>query len=538
MALFHFTLDQIKRSEGRSAVNCAAYRSGEKLQDDYYGAVRDYTRKQGVVYTEIMLPEDAPGRLHDRQTLWNEVEQVEKHPKAQLAHSFEFSLQTELTLEENIELAKQFVQENFVARGMIADIAVHNPHPDDDEEPPNPHVHVLCPIRPLNEDGSWGAKQRREYLTDEDGNILLDKKGQKLFRAVPTTDWSTKETLMEYRKNWCELVNAAFAERGLTVRIDHRSYQDQGIELIPTIHEGVAVQQMEEKGIPTEKRALNNLIRFINRMIIELKQTIQWSLQSRDKIRSEIEKLEHPSLIDLLQNYYDERNTVADTFQYGTQKAKLSNLREFSETITFLESRGISSPEKLDELIAEVEHKLEPIRTTIAAQADRLKEVQNLIRMCEIFQETLPIHNEYVKKRFGKKKFYEEHKKELTKYQMASRIVMENRDSTGKAQLGAWRKEERELLEEKAVNSDQKEQLMDELKQLKKIRRCVDAVINPPAPEPDTDTKPREKPKEKAKEKAKERVSVRSKLEEKKAIVKEREANKQKGQHKHNEMEL
>ena len=169
MALYHFHVTQIKRSEGRTAVASAAYRAGEKLHNLWDGETHDYTRKGGVILTEIILPEHAPKRFFDRSTLWNEVEQVEKNYNAQLAYSFDMALQNEFSLEENIELAREFVQKYFVSDGMIADLAIHKPDRDEGGIP-NPHFHVLVPIRPLNADGTWGAKQRREYHLDENGN--------------------------------------------------------------------------------------------------------------------------------------------------------------------------------------------------------------------------------------------------------------------------------------------------------------------------------------------------------------------------------
>ena len=123
MALFHFTVDQVKRSEGQSAIASAAYRSGERLYSEYYGEYSDYTRKGGVICSDILLPSHAPPEFADRQTLWNAVEQVERGKKAQLAYSFEIALQNEFTIEENIALARQFLLDNFVSRGMTVDVA-------------------------------------------------------------------------------------------------------------------------------------------------------------------------------------------------------------------------------------------------------------------------------------------------------------------------------------------------------------------------------------------------------------------------------
>ena len=233
MALYHFHVRQIKRSAGRSAVEAAAYRAGEKLYSEYYGQVSDYTRKGGVIYKDILLPPHAPREYANRQTLWNAVENTERNKNAQLAYSFDIALQNEFTMEENIQLVRKFLQDNFVSRGMIADFAVHQP--DKDGGIANPHFHVMCPIRPLNPDGTWGAKQRRVYR--EDGK----------FDAVPTTDWGRPETLEEWRETWAALCNAKFEEKGLPCRIDHRSYERQGIEQLPTVHEGGAVRQTDRR---------------------------------------------------------------------------------------------------------------------------------------------------------------------------------------------------------------------------------------------------------------------------------------------------
>ena len=150
MALFHLSVTQTKRSAGQSAIASAAYRAGERLYSEYYGEYSDYTRKGGVICSDILLPSHAPPEFADRQTLWNAVEKAERGKNAQLAYSFDIALQNEFSLEENIALARQFLLENFVSRGMVVDFAVHQPDREDGGIP-NPHFHVLCPIRPIEQ---------------------------------------------------------------------------------------------------------------------------------------------------------------------------------------------------------------------------------------------------------------------------------------------------------------------------------------------------------------------------------------------------
>lgn len=148
MAIYHFHVTQISRGKGQTAVSAAAYRAGEKLHDNYYGEEPDYTKKGGVLYTEIILPEHAPKDYANRETLWNAVEFAEANGRAQLAYSFDFALPNELSDEENLELARKFILENFTSRGMISDMAIHMPGKSPGDIP-NPHVHVLVPMRPL-----------------------------------------------------------------------------------------------------------------------------------------------------------------------------------------------------------------------------------------------------------------------------------------------------------------------------------------------------------------------------------------------------
>lgn len=204
MALFHLNVKQVKRSQGQSAIASAAYRAGEKLSSEYYGEIADYTHKGGVICSEILLPDHVPREYADRETFWNAVEKVERGKNAQLAYSFDVALQNEFSMDENIALARQFLMEHFVSRGMIVDFAVHLPDKDDGGIE-NPHFHIMAPIRPIEENGKWGYKQRRVYELDEHGNRIPDGKGDYVFNAVPTTDWGSPETLEFWREQWANL---------------------------------------------------------------------------------------------------------------------------------------------------------------------------------------------------------------------------------------------------------------------------------------------------------------------------------------------
>ncbi len=163
----------------------AAYRSGEKLVNEWDGMTHDYTHKGGVVHTEILLPDHAPAEYTDRAVLWNEVEKIEKAKNAQLAREIEIALPRELTREQGISLVREYVKRHFVAAGMCADVCLH------DTGGGNPHAHIMLTMRPFDEGGEWGAKQKKEYILDRDGNKIYDpKKRQYKCKSIPATDWN------------------------------------------------------------------------------------------------------------------------------------------------------------------------------------------------------------------------------------------------------------------------------------------------------------------------------------------------------------
>ena len=370
MALFHLSVTQTKRSAGQSAIASAAYRAGERLYSEYYGEYSDYTRKGGVICSDILLPSHAPPEYADRQTLWNAVEKAERGKNAQLAYSFDIALQNEFSLEENIALARQFLLEQFVSRGMVVDFAVHQPDREDGGIP-NPHFHVLCPIRPIEQNGKWGLKQRRVYELDEDGNRIRDADGKFVFNAVPTTDWGSPETLEHWREAWAEMCNAKFAEKGLDVRIDHRSYERQGVDLLPTIHEGATVRAMEKKGIRTEKGEFNRWIKATNAVIKDIRKKISLLFDWITEIKAELAKPQTPDLVSLLNDYYTQRKAGA-----YSQKGKISNLKEMNETYNYLRANGIYTLEDLESRLQSHRTTVDGLKTTMDSQNARMKAIR------------------------------------------------------------------------------------------------------------------------------------------------------------------
>ena len=436
-------MTQIKRSAGQSAVAAAAYRAGEKLHSEYYGEDSDYTRKGGVICSEILLPSHAPPEYADREALWNAVEKAERGKKAQLAYSFDIALQNEFSMQENINLARQFLLEQFVNRGMVADFAVHSPAKADGGIS-NPHFHVMCPIRPIEPDGRWGNKQRREYVLDEHGERVLDEAGNYVFNAVPTTDWGKPETLEAWRQTWAEMCNAKFAEKGLDCRIDHRSFARQGVEQIPTQHEGPTVRAMEAKGIRTDKGDLNRFIRKTNALLREAKEKIAALIGWLKDVKTELAKPQPPTLNDLLALHCANRNKGA-----YSNKAKNANLQRYAEAFSFLHSKNLYTVDDLETTLHAMQDKIDRLKKSASAKQARIKEVDELLRMVDYYKSGKPAADKLKSIRFEKsrQKYKAEHDDALRTFYMAER-KLKPYFKDGKLPITAWRKEREQLEQE------------------------------------------------------------------------------------------
>ena len=473
MALFHLSVTQTKRSAGQSAIASAAYRAGERLYSEYYGEYSDYTRKGGVICSDILLPSHAPPEYADRQTLWNAVEKAERGKKAQLAYSFDIALQNEFSMQENIGLARQFLLEQFVGRGMVVDFAVHSPDKEDGGIS-NPHFHVMCPMRPLDEHGRWSNKQRREYLLDEHGERIRDEAGNYVFNAVPTTDWGSPDTLEHWRQAWADLCNQKFAENELDCRIDHRSFARQGVEQIPAQHEGPTVRAMEAKGIRTNKGDLNRWIKATNDLIRNLKKKISVLLDWLKEAHEELSKPQAPNLAQLLSEYYTNRNARA-----WSQKAKIGNLKEFNEIVNYLMQNKLTTPEELQERVSVLSDRIDTLKSSMCGKSDCMKELDELLHMVQFYTEGKPVADKLatIKWKGKREQFMSENENALRLYHMAER-KLKPYFKDGKLPITAWRKERDRLEQEYKTGQAELSPIHAEVKKLWQIKYKVEQVIH------------------------------------------------------------
>lgn len=319
MAIYHLEAKVVSRGTGRSAVAAAAYMSCSQILNDYDGVRHDYTRKHGLVWQQVFLPEHAPQEWQDRSVLWNAVEENEKTKDSRLAREFVVALPIEMKQSEWQKLLTEFIQDQFVADGMCADVCIH------DTDRHNPHAHIMLTVRPLDEQGKWQYKTEKEYLCVRNGEergftsaefktaqadgwekqyqykvgkkkvymsssaaeaqgyerVSKYPKSTKYGRQNPiSARWNSDEQLVLWREAWADTVNRSLERSGIEKRIDHRSHAARGLDEQPTVHEGVIAQALERKGIVSDRCELNRQIKADNALLRELKAQVNKLLQA------------------------------------------------------------------------------------------------------------------------------------------------------------------------------------------------------------------------------------------------------------------
>ena len=437
MALYHFSVKIISRANGQSACAASAYRSGEKIQNDRDGITHDYRKKQNVEYAVVMLPENAPAIYADREALWNAVEKAEKQSNAQLAREFEFALPRELPFEERKRIAIDFIQEQFVSEGMIVDVAFHNPPKMNSKKQPidedgnvthdpykyiyeNPHVHAMCTMRPLDETGKWEAKKQKLYVCEKDGrqksfssqtlkenpgweklynyqspsgnkawhtksyvedhpeeNLTLVNRYPKCEQVInPKVEkWNSSDTLLMWREAWAVKVNEAYESLGMEERIDHRSYKDQGVDLIPTVHEGKAVtiaekrlkEEYEQKIARGEEAILQHTeIRDLNIAIREHNRELRIIAEMK-KLRAQLEKIIAP---------------IKERIEAAAQSIaeKLERLRVSIVTLGMKIHRAVDTKAQDDEQIAQNQAYIKDLAPIRKERLDELRQERKTLK--------------------------------------------------------------------------------------------------------------------------------------------------------------
>ena len=315
MAIYHLSVKVVQRSKGRSATAAAAYRAAEKIHDDKTNVTHDYRKKRGVFGAEILAPSHAPDWVNNREKLWNEVEKIEKRCDARIAREIDVALPVELNREQKKELVRDFVNEQFISKGMVADIAFHN------FDSKNPHAHIMLTTRRINDDG-FGFKQR---------------------------DWDKKELLQQWRSCWAEKVNLSLEQSGhKEVKVDHRTLEAQGINRLPQIHLGADIAQMKKRGIRTNRGDEYDRIADANLKIKQLEQEIN----NMNSLVARIEREERHRLeVATKENKELAQNLVKFWWFKGQPKSHLGT----NYDLQYSADHKLTLTRKSGELIAELE---------------------------------------------------------------------------------------------------------------------------------------------------------------------------------------
>ena len=457
----HFQISIQKRSENKSAVAGAAYQSGSKLFSEYDNRTKNYLRKQNeVIHSEILLPKNAPREYLDRETLWNSAEKVETQWNSQLARKIIIALPIKIPTDQYAELVRSYCYEQFVSKGMCCDFAVH------DKGDGNPHTHIMLTMRAIDENGKWLPKCRKVYDLDEHGNRIGEHRED-------IVDWNKRENAELWRHAWEEKVNEYLEKNNRPERIDMRSYERQGIDLVPTVHLGPAASEMERRGEVTILGTLNrDIVKFnsvrkhLRKALAEL---IEW-IEEIKKILSELKEEKEPTIADILIDYLNSRQEAhSGKSRYYYNKDLAVDLKQVSQIVAFLQQHNITSADSLWEMIEEVSE----IKSRIDTAEENIKELKKGIKFLGDYAKYKSVADEYSKKKFGKDKFKTEHSKELNSFYRAKRWVDENPKATTKSLKAELEK----LQKEKDADEALIESNYGSLEELKRAKYIISKVL-------------------------------------------------------------
>ena len=477
----HFKITIVKRSQGQSAVAGAAYQSGERLFSEYDQKTKFYNKKKELVHAEIMLPSHAPPGYADRATLWNAVEAVENQWNSQLARRIVLAFPVEVPKGRYLSMIKEFCQEQFVSKGMIADFAIH------DKGDGNPHAHILLTLRAMDEHGKWLPKARKVYDLDENGERIRLPSGNWKCHKENTMDWNDQKYAEVWRHSWETITNRYLEAAGRPERVDLRSFERQGIQQIPTVHLGPAAHQMEKRGVETflgnlnrDIRAANSLMQSIRSAIRGLQRWIADLTEKKQILLDALEKAKEPTLSDLLVDYFNLRNEQRNDW---SGKAKLKcTVRDFEEVkqaVDYLKAHSLNTIEDLDTAISNLNQTTAPLRRQLKQNENRMRAIAQIKDAAAVHAKLKPVHDTFIKKNFKltKDAYAAQHKDELDAFNKAVRTLMKLNGSTA-VDFSALDAEFSALQSSSAEFRTQLETLQPDISDLKSVRKYIDMVLN------------------------------------------------------------
>lgn len=495
----HTHVDIVSRSKGASVIAKAAYNARDKLKDEYYVKVHDYSKKDDLVFSKIFLPEHIPKEFSNREYLWNSVEKIEKSKNSQLARNLLFTLPRELNEEDRIKLISEFIEENFTSKGMIADCNIHNPVASDNEE--QPHAHILLTLREIDEKGNWKPKSRKEYIFDENGEKIKLKSGNYKSRKVNLNDWNEPDKAKEWRENFSKKANEYLAKNNIDKRIDPRTFEEQGREELPQVHLGTKSYQMEKKGIQTERGNHNRKIIALNAEVKKLKEEIaeigSWILSLVNMVKgflkgfSKEKQKEYnrtPDLFDVysyLETYYKIQKELSKNLSYDSRMRKEHfDSKKYDKALSYMSSNNLKTIIDIQCKKEEVSEKLKENKESIADCSRQIKNIDTLIKQAKIMRENKTVYDRYkgadnsiFSKIAGasKEEYYNSHKEEIDKY-IRAKSILKKLSGSEKIKTKKWEKEKRELQTDINHLTFNQKFIKEEVSQINHIKYAVGEV--------------------------------------------------------------
>ncbi len=393
------------------------------------------------------------------------MEKIEKNCNSQLAREIELALPKELNSQQQIELARDYCRKFFVSAGMRADICIH------DKQDGNPHAHIMLTMRPIEPDGSWGAKSKKEYLLDENGKKIRLKSGEYKSKKVDIVDWNNQDNAEVWRGGWAELCNEYLARNDMAERIDHRSYERQGIDLIPTIHLGVAASGMERRGIKTERGDMNREINALNNQLRQMKARIR---KLEDWVKEE--RAAPPTL-------WEAFSEITNHPERTTQKQKTADVKLAAQTLNFIQTHNIKTLADMATAVQNLRAKYDEMHNTLVPMSRRYHTLTEHIAQSESYVKHSAVYKRYAELKGDKQDaYFNKHREGILAFSTAHEYMTRHLNGRTKIPLDDWKRELAELTVRREVLLAESDKLTAELRSADAIKRNAEKVIGAGTP--------------------------------------------------------
>lgn len=470
---------------GHSAVEQSSYIGREKMYCQYDGQTYYPKYSEDLVHKEVMLPENAPSQYKDPSILWNSVEMNEKASNAQLARTYKVELPNEWSYELATEVMRDYIQRNFVDKGMCAEFAIHDSENSQTGQR-NLHCHIMLTMRGIDEQGHWMPKQKKVYLTDENGERIplidketglqrIDKQNRKQWKCatVATNDWNNKENAKIWRKDLADTINSVNAKMGMTENFwEYRSFKDQGLDIIPQIHLGEKASALERAGIRTRRGDINRDIIERNAVIEAARAVYEKAKEGLNAAKSipvVVYKAVKNEIIDMIRAVVKRNRDRLSLPIMGSKYLRIvanrATLQNKNYMEQFVSDVGITTFDELKDFRRAREDQYLNISAKRSDMEERIQYIEGLLKVYKMYEPYIKFHKEqWELKGWSRKKYERKHLVELTNYDLyRNKLKIMIKEPDKKIMAGAWKKELASLKESYDQSSDQYAEIVNDL---------------------------------------------------------------------------